>query len=205
MDHYFSETPDTDHEVLKITDVVRGKQFAFFTDKGVFSREKVDNGSKLLAESVAVDKADTILDIGCGYGVIGIVLSKFVKRAYMIDINRRAVGLARKNCKLNDCFNAEVLHRDFFEFEDRTFDIVVTNPPLRMGKDYVFRMIERVPSFLQKKGAFYMVARTKQGARSYKKKMEKIFTHCETANKGSGYRVFRGEFHAGTEGTEETG
>jgi len=192
MDHYFSERQKTDHEILKIEEYIKGIKFEFLTDRGVFSRKKIDKGSKLLVKSVETEKSDTVLDIGCGYGIIGIVISKFVRKVYMIDINRRAVHLARKNTVLNKCSNVSAMKKDFFEFEIKNFDILVTNPPFRMGKEFVFKIIEMVPDFLKEEGKFYMVVRTKQGAKSYEEKIEEIFGNCETVDRESGYRVLKG-------------
>ena len=154
--------------------------------------KNIDKGSKLLAKSVEAEKSDTVLDIGCGYGIIGIVISKFVRKVYMIDINRRAVYLARRNTVLNKCSNVSVMKKDFFEFEIKDFDVIATNPPFRMGKEFVFRMIEKVPDLLKEEGRFYMVVRTKQGAKSYKEKIEEVFGNCETVDRESGYRVLKG-------------
>jgi len=192
MDHYFSEKQKSEHEILKITENIRGIEFSFLTDRGVFSRKKVDKGSKLLAKSIEAKKEDTLLDIGCGYGVVGIVLSKFVKNVYMIDINRRAVTLTKKNVVLNGCTNVSVLKKDFFKLEIRGFDIIATNPPFRMGKEYVFRIIEKVPEFLKDEGRFYMVVRTKQGSKNYEEKIAEIFGESETVDRESGYRVLKG-------------
>ncbi|MCD6128088.1 MAG: class I SAM-dependent methyltransferase [Methanomicrobia archaeon] len=192
MDHYFLEKQKSEHEILKITENIRGIEFSFLTDRGVFSRKKVDKGSKLLAKSIEAKKEDTLLDIGCGYGVVGIVLSKFVKNVYMIDINRRAVTLTKKNVVLNGCTNVSVLKKDFFKLEIRGFDIIATNPPFRMGKEYVFRIIEKVPEFLKDEGRFYMVVRTKQGSKNYEEKIAEIFGKSETVDRESGYRVLKG-------------
>jgi len=192
MDHYFSERQKTHHEILKIEEYIKGIKFEFLTDRGVFSRKNIDKGSKLLAKSVEAEKSDTVLDIGCGYGIIGIVISKFVRKVYMIDINRRAVYLARRNTVLNKCSNVSVMKKDFFEFEIKDFDVITTNPPFRMGKEFVFRMIEKVPDLLKEEGRFYMVVRTKQGAKSYKEKIEEVFGNCETVDRESGYRVLKG-------------
>jgi 16S rRNA (guanine1207-N2)-methyltransferase len=191
MDHYFSENQRTDHELMEVTTYIRGIEFTFLTDKGVFSRKKIDKGSKLLAESVEIKETDTILDMGCGYGIIGLVLSKFARTVHMIDINKRAVHLARKNMAINECFNVVITRQDFFEVEER-FDLVVTNPPFRMGKKFVFKMIERAPALLADCGRFCMVVRTKQGAKSYEEKITEIFGACRIVSRGSGYRVFEG-------------
>ncbi len=192
MDHYFSERQETPHEILKMDENIRGIEFEFLTDRGIFSRKKIDKGSRLLAKSVETRKSDTILDVGCGYGIVGIVISKFVKKVYMIDVNRRAVSLTRKNIVLNKCSNVSVTKKDFFELGIKNFDVVVTNPPFRMGKEFVFRIIEKIPEFLKETGRFYMVVRTKQGAKSYEKKIAEIFGNCEIVDRESGYRVLKG-------------
>jgi len=192
MDHYFSEIQKTNHEILEIRENIRGIEFKFLTDRGVFSRKKIDKGSRLLAKSVKTKKSDTVLDMGCGYGIVGITISKFVKKVYMIDINSRAVHLTRKNIDLNKCSNVSVMKKDFFELEIKNFDVIVTNPPFRMGKKFVFKVIEKVPDFLKEEGRFYMVVRTKQGAKSYEEKIEEVFGNCETVDRESGYRVLKG-------------
>ena len=100
--HYFSEKPIAKSDIKIVEDILRGKRLKFKTDAGVFSYGKVDKGTKILVENVIVDKDDDILDLGCGYGVIGIALADEVKSVTMADINRRAIKLAKENIKLNN-------------------------------------------------------------------------------------------------------
>ncbi len=167
----------------------------FWTDKGVFSKDEVDKGSLLLIknaiEQVGV-KNKEILDIGCGYGPIGIILRDFgAKYVLMIDINKRATKLAKDNIKLNKVESVEVKRGNFLEMvPEKKFDIVVCNPPIHMGKDNVIEIAKKAKEWLKDKGVFLMVIMTRHGGKSIFKELKKIYPCVNEIDKESGYRIF---------------
>ncbi len=190
MEHYFSASPSSEKYTRTITALINGTNYRFTTASGVFSKDKVDKGTLLLAESVGVSKEDKILDLGCGYGVIGIAFSKRVRSVLMTDINERAVELAKTNVKLNGLSNAEVVQSDLYNgMESGKFDKIICNPPIRAGRDVIDKIIAGAPAHLVTGGSLYLVAQTKQGAKSIAKKMKEIFGNQDYVEKSGGYRV----------------
>lgn len=191
MQHYFSEEPNIKSNEMMLNVSLRNNLLAISTDAGVFSRSGIDFGSRLLIESTNTTNIKSILDIGCGYGVIGIALAKTVeklKRLVMIDINLRAVDLAEKNCKTNSV-QAMVKQSDGFDKVDGHFDLIVCNPPIRTGKDNIFKMYEDAASHINTDGAFVIVIQKKQGANSSIKKLKTLFKEVEIIAKDKGYLV----------------
>ncbi len=148
---------------------VLGQAFTFTTDNGVFSKEGMDFGTRLLLENIDLaDIKGNVLDMGCGYGVIGIVLGKVTSsKLTMCDVNRRALHLAKQNAKKNQVDDVEILESDAYQaLEDRLFDCIVTNPPIRAGKEKVYEILFNARFHLKKDGVLYIVARKEQGAKS---------------------------------------
>jgi 16S rRNA (guanine1207-N2)-methyltransferase len=140
------------------------------------------------------DFAGSILDLGCGYGPLGIVAAKILKKSFvtMCDVNERALELSRMNAKENKVDDRiKVLASSSFENIKDNYDIIMTNPPIRAGKDVVFSFYDGAYEHLNKEGRLYVVVQKKQGAPSTKAKLENLFGNCETANKKSGYFIFR--------------
>ena len=191
VDHYFTKKPTSTLKIKEINPEIFGKEMRLLTASGVFSFGKFDRGTELIIQ--AVEKPlGSLLDLGCGNGIIGVSLAVFCDKVVMVDINDRAVWLTKKNVKLNDCKNCKVLQSDgFSELKEEKFDVIATNPPTHAGKTLIMSWIEQVKDYLAPKGAFYLVCKTKLGARSYEAKIEEEFGNCETIKKGSGYRVFR--------------
>lgn len=195
-EHYFSESPTSSSKYRQFTEVIRGVEYSFITDSGVFSKAHVDKGTKLLLESVDFQGVGRVLDLGCGYGPIGIVAAKSLpdSTVIMVDVNERAVDLARLNIQLNNVNNATVFCGDgFLPIRGEKFDLILTNPPIRAGKAVLYRLIEESREHLNPGGRFCSVLRTKQGAKTYKNKMETVFTDVLELAKGSGYRVLQGQ------------
>ena len=192
--HYFSEKPIAKSDIKIVEDILRGKRLKFKTDAGVFSYGKIDKGTKILVENVIVDKDDDILDLGCGYGVIGIALADEVKSVTMADINRRAIKLAKENIKLNNLEGCDirVVYSDLYEnVRDREYDKIITNPPIRAGKEVLHRIIKEGKGILKDNGEIWVVIQTKQGAKSLAKYMEEVFGNVETVTIKGGYRVLK--------------
>ncbi len=196
MDHYYSEKPSSKSEESLITGDIAGHTFKFHTDKGVFSKNSVDFGTKLLMETIIEDldiAPGSFLDMGCGYGPIGISAAHFFPDANVMlaDINQRAVSLAQRNIVENGIKNAKTVQSDGFEKIKSLYEVVALNPPIRAGKKIVYPMFEKAKEHLEDNGSFYCVIQKKQGSESAVKKLLEIFGNCTTINRKSGYRIHK--------------
>ncbi len=195
-EHYYTPEPVSLRQPVIYTDTLRGVTVRLWTDHGVFSRGHTDPGSEELLAAMDVTGAARILDLGCGYGVVGIVAAKLAPVAHVVltDINARAVELTQQNLASNDVRNAEVRQGDGFQpVAGDIFDVILTNPPIRAGNAVVFALIAESAAHLTPGGRFYLVARTKQGAKSFAKEMARHFPHVAQVGQGSGYRVYEGK------------
>jgi 16S rRNA (guanine1207-N2)-methyltransferase len=195
--HYYSSQPVSVSQPAIYEATLRGIVLRFWTDYGVFSRGHIDLGSREMILAMDLSDAHRILDLGCGYGVIGLFAARMAPQAHVIltDINERAVQLAQKNVEANGIRNAEVrLGEGLAPVADETFDVILTNPPIRAGNAVVFGLIAGAARHLTPEGRFYLVARTKQGARTFATEMRRHFARVEQVGQGSGYRVYRGTF-----------
>ena len=163
----------------------------FLTDAGVFSKKMVDFGSQLLLKCLEVNQGETVLDVGCGYGPLGLSLAKsYGVQATMVDINNRALDLARQNAERNKV-EATIFQSNIYEQVEGKFDHVISNPPIRAGKQVVHEIIEKSKDFLETGGDLTIVIQKKQGAPSAKSKMEDVFGNCEIVKKDKGYYILR--------------
>lgn len=195
-EHYYSSQPTSLRQPEIYEDTLRGFQLKFWTDHGVFSRGHTDTGSEELIKAMDVQDACRILDLGCGYGVIGIVAARLAPAAQVVmtDPNTRAVELAQQNLETNLVRNADVRAGEGFDpVGDDQFDVILTNPPIHAGNTVVFELIAGAAAHLVPGGRFYLVARTKQGAKTFAKEMERHFSRVTQAGQGSGFRVYLGE------------
>ncbi|HYG58898.1 MAG TPA: class I SAM-dependent methyltransferase [Symbiobacteriaceae bacterium] len=193
-EHYYTARPETAHDLGQFTATLRDMSFRFMTDSAVFSRDRVDFGSALLIETVDVAPTDTVLDLGCGYGPIGMAAARLAHqgRVYMVDVNERAAGLAARNLQENHIANAEVRVGDGLKaVPGITFDKVLTNPPIRAGKAVIYSMIDDAWAALKQGGSIWVVIQTKQGAPSMKKKLKELFGNVEDVEREAGYHVFK--------------
>ena len=161
--------------------------------RGVFSKSKLDSGTKLLLETIELEeKAKTVIDMGCGYGPIGIYIAKKYpdKKVFMYDINERAVDLSKINANLNDV-EVIVKQSDLFTEVNFKADVIITNPPIRTGKKNVYRLYDEAYDRLNELGVFYLVVGKKQGAESTFHKINQLFSNCEILEKKKGYTVFK--------------
>ena len=194
-DHYYSRTPIAGSDKKIHEAVLRGRTLRFTTDSGVFSKTGVDYGSRVLIETMELPEDASVLDVGCGYGPIGLAAAAVVPSGHvtMIDINERAVQLARDNAALNGLSErVTVLQSDLFEaLEGRGFDAILTNPPIRAGKPVVHRIFEEGYALLKPGGSMWVVIQKKQGAPSAAAKLEEVFGNVLELGKDKGYRILR--------------
>src|SRR3990170_4892174 len=193
-EQYFSRKPASRSRPAETRVEIRGQSLRLRTDAGVFSRGKLDRGTELLLEALEVGPCELILDLGCGYGAIGIVAARLSARGHVIltDVNERAVALARANLRANRVDNAEVRRGDLYApVQGLAFDHIVCNPPIRAGRAVVDRIIREAPALLHEGGSLWLVVRTKQGADSVRKRMAEAFASADVVRRGSGYKVLR--------------
>lgn len=164
------------------------------SDYGVFSKDKVDYGTRVLLDAIDIkENIGKILDVGCGYGTIGVSLKKQYPHlsVEMIDVNERAVYLANQSIKYNDLENIIAYKSYVYANVEGCFDIILSNPPIRAGKKVVFEILEGAYNHLNKNGEMIVVIQKKQGAPSAKKKLEDIFGNCEIIKRDKGYFVLK--------------
>ena len=188
---YYAENPDAAHDIHELRVELLGEKMTFLTDAGVFSKKMVDFGSQLLLKCLEVNQGETVLDVGCGYGPLGLSLAKaYGVQATMVDINNRALDLARQNAERNKV-EATIFQSNIYEQVKGKFDHVISNPPIRAGKQVVHEIIEKSQDFLETGGDLTIVIQKKQGAPSAKSKMEEVFGNCEIVKKDKGYYILR--------------
>ena len=188
---YYAENPDAAHDIHELRVDLLGEKMTFLTDAGVFSKKMVDFGSQLFLKCLEVNQGETVLDVGCGYGPLGLSLAKaFGVQATMVDINNRALDLARQNAERNKV-EATIFQSNIYEQVKGKFDHVISNPPIRAGKQVVHEIIEKSQDFLETGGDLTIVIQKKQGAPSAKSKMEDVFGNCEVIKKDKGYYILR--------------
>jgi 16S rRNA (guanine1207-N2)-methyltransferase len=193
--HYFSDQPRAPSQRRTIDVRLRGRSWTFLTDRGVFSRQGIDPGTKLLIEAMRIDSADHVLDLGCGYGPIGLVAATLALRGavVMVDVNERAVALASENAARASLDNVEVYHGDgTAPVRGRMFHVVAMNPPIRAGRDTVRRLLRESREALRPGGRCYLVVRTSQGAKTLAREMQALFPEVREIARGGGYRVYEG-------------
>lgn len=191
-EHYYSEKQTSKLRIKKINTNLRGNNLKFYTASGVFSISKIDKGTKLLIEKCIIKPDWGILDLGCGYGAIGISIAKVFPSTsiLMIDINKRALKLAKNNIKLNNITNIEVRKSNLYNNIKERFNTIITNPPQTAGKEICFEIIEKAKSHLKKDGLLQLVARHNKGGKELEKKMEEVFGNVKDIAKKGGYRVY---------------
>lgn len=193
-DHYFTNKPTVSHDEQTFTFELRGHSLRFTTDAGVFSRERIDFGSVLLIETMQIPADARVLDVGCGYGPIGLAAAKLAAqgKVTMIDINERAVALARRNAEMNGITNVTIEVSDLYEkVMDQSFDIILTNPPIRAGKEIVHRIFTEGYERLNANGEMWVVIQKKQGAPSALKKLQDTYREVEEVERSKGYFIYR--------------
>lgn len=190
---YYAENPDSAHDIHELKVTLLGQSFTFLTDSGVFSKKMVDYGSQVLLNTLDFEKGKTLLDLGCGYGPLGISLAKVQDvKPTMVDINNRAIDLAKQNAQKNGV-EADIFQSNIYEKVNGTFDYIISNPPIRAGKQVVHTIISESINYLKVGGNLTIVIQKKQGAPSAKAKMEEVFGNVEILKRVKGYYILRSE------------
>lgn len=197
-DHYYSSNPSIESNRQSWRFPLRGHDFLFTVDNGVFSKKEVDFGSRLLIDEFVwpEDVAGGLVDVGCGYGPIGLSIAKTHpdKEIEMIDVNERALELARFNAQQNGVANVNI-HQSFL-FDDVQMErpaVVLSNPPIRAGKQVVHGVFEQSAERLASGGELWIVIQKKQGAPSALLKFEELFAEVEVVAKKKGYYIIKGK------------
>ncbi len=188
MEHYFTNNEALKSELRTIDYKYKEHVFNFNSDNGVFSKNKIDFGSRLLVETILERKEwnnKEILDVGCGYGFIGIVLAKVLQcKVTLVDVNKRAVHLTKMNIKENKV-DAKVIESNIYENIDNQYDCIITNPPIRAGKKVVLEILLGAEKHLKEEGTLWFVIRKDQGAKSIIKELENNYKiNIEKKEKG---------------------
>jgi len=192
MSHYYINDPKLDHDIKKMDVKIQNIPFVFYTDRGVFSKEKIDFGTLLLCKHVEIDSDHShIIDLGCGYGVLGIYAAKKYPQSTvtMLDINQRAIDLAQQNIKENKIENASASVSHLFENVKEKADLILTNPPIRAGKTTVFKIYEQAYKMLNVGGVLRVVIQKKQGAPSSLEKLKQLFQNAHIIDRDKGYWI----------------
>lgn len=194
-EHYYSRTQRVESSPKYWDYTLREHQFRFKTDNGVFSKSEVDFGSRLLIESFEMPAIEgTVLDVGCGYGPIGLSIAKSYpdRLVQMIDVNERALELAKENAELNRVQNVKIYESDrLVNVKEFYFAAILTNPPIRAGKNTVHDIFQQSYEHLAANGELWVVIQKKQGAPSAVEKLKEIFNHVEVVDKSKGYFILR--------------
>lgn len=188
MKHYFTDNTDLKSEQTQFIFRFNKYDLLFTSDNGVFSKSMIDYGSRVLLENIIIDNEKTLLDVGCGYGTFGICLNKVYSQLEvdMVDVNDRALELAKLNAKNNN-INANIYKSYIYDNVDKSYDVIVTNPPVRAGKEVVTKILVEAYDHLNVNGSIWVILQKKQGAPSAKKKLEEVFGNCEVIKRDKGY------------------
>ena len=188
---YFAENQDAEHDIHKLKVQLLGQNVTFLTDAGVFSKKMIDYGSQALLKCLDFHKQESVLDVGCGYGTLGLTLVKAKEvEATLVDINQRALDLARQNAERNQVL-ATIFQSNLYQNVEGRFHHIISNPPIRAGKQVVHEVITGSYTHLLDGGDLTIVIQKKQGAPSAKAKMEEVFGNCEILKKDKGYYILR--------------
>jgi 16S rRNA G1207 methylase RsmC len=194
--HYFTSLPKSEERFGLVRTTLCGRDFEFLTASSVFSKRRVDLGTRLLIESMVLPHEGCVLDIGCGYGAVGIVAASLNPKLHVVmtDVNMRAVRLARRNVELNKVASAEVRYGSFFEpVEGLVFNSVLSNPPVSAGMETVKAIVKGAPQVLADKGTLQMVIRSRIGSKALPAIFEETFGNVRVLARGSGFRVLLGQ------------
>jgi 16S rRNA (guanine1207-N2)-methyltransferase len=194
-EHYYSRTQNVNSDPNYWSFTLKGNTIRFKTDNGVFSKREVDFGSRLLIETYTFPSVDgDILDVGCGYGPIGLSVAKTATEriVHMVDVNLRAIELAKENAKQNGIDNVQIYESDRLrQVKGTKFASILTNPPIRAGKKVVHDIFEQSYERLAINGELWIVIQKKQGAPSAIARLEELFKEVNVVEKKKGYFIIQ--------------
>ena len=190
MNHYFTNDNNLKSNKKIININFENQKISLYTDNGVFSKEHFDYGSKLLIKNfIKEEKKGRVLDLGCGYGVVGILLSNnknlFID---MVDVNIRAIELSKENIKLNNVENANCFESDIYSEITEKYDYIITNPPIRAGKEIIRKFLFEAKENLKESGEVWFVMRKDHGVKSMVKELEKNYS-VKIIDKDKGFYI----------------
>ena len=186
MSHYFTNDYVESKE-NKTKCIIKNTELTLITDNGVFSKKGLDFGTRTLLETLD-NITGQVLDFGCGYGPIGIYVKKtFETEVDAIDINERAINLAKKNAKLNNT-QINIFESNIYENVTKQYDYIITNPPIRVGKKILYQILFDAKKHLKKEGQLWLVIHKDQGAKTLAKDLEKEYK-IEIKNKNKGFYI----------------
>ena len=186
MSHYFTNDYVESKE-QKTKCVIKNTELTLITDNGVFSKKGLDFGTRSLLETIDNIKGQ-VLDVGCGYGPIGIYLKKtYEVEVDAVDINERALNLAKKNAELNNT-KINIFESNIYENVNKKYDYIVTNPPIRVGKKILYEILFNAKEYLKENGELWLVIHKDQGAKTLAKELEKKYK-VEIKNKNKGFYI----------------
>ena len=195
MEHYFTNNPDLKSEIRELPYTINNHNFKFLSDNGVFAKNKIDYASSFLVtlflDNHPVLNGFKVLDVGSGYGFIGLVVAKLTSASVdLIDVNKRALHLCERNIKLNKINSSNVYVSDCYENVKNKYDYIITNPPIRAGKEVVNKILLEAKKHLENNGELWCVIHKDQGAKSTKKALEKCY-NVEIVGKSKGFYCFK--------------
>ena len=193
MSMYFENDKSIKSERKKITIKIKDKSFDMITDNGVFSKDKLDYGTRILLETITKEEPKgKALDLGCGYGIIGIYLSLStdISEIDMVDVNKRALILAKDNTKLNKIDNINIYESDIYSNINKKYDYIITNPPIRAGKEVIRKILFEAKEHLNITGELWFVMRKDHGVKSMIKELESIYK-VEIVEKDKGFYIVK--------------
>lgn len=192
MSQYFDNDKNIKSEKRLIKFNFDNREFSMFSDNGVFSKDRFDYGTRVLLENIDIHSlCGKVLDLGCGTGVVGLILGTLNKYISidMVDVNERAIELARQNIKLNN-LNSNIFISDVYSNVNDKYDFIITNPPIRAGKDVVRKFLLGAKNYLSNNGTLYFVMRKDHGVKSMIKELEEIYK-VKVIDKDKGFYIVR--------------
>lgn len=192
MAHYFTNEENLKSEIEKVIAEINGIPFYFYTDNGVFSKGELDFGTELLLKNFKYDDPNnkTLLDIGCGCGPIGIYASHLGFAVDMSDVNKRAIHLSKMSLK-EQGLNANVFESDAYKNIANKYDYIVSNPPIRVGKEKLYEIVMNAKGHLKNGGSLWIVVRKQQGAESMIRDMKNVYKTAEVIAKKKGFFIIK--------------
>lgn len=193
MSQYFDNV-NLKSNITKYKTRIFDKEFCFNTDNGVFSKNKLDFGTRCLLEALPLDEiSGEVLEVGCGYGVIPIILTCVDKKIVnfdAVDINKRAIHLSEMNLKENKAEKIRFFESNIYSNVNKKYDVIITNPPIRAGKQVVYNIVMNAKDYLNKDGMLFIVINKDQGAKSLKSDLDKIY-NTEVLKKIKGFWIIK--------------